>query len=299
MIGGCEHGRSGGVVRVVVFMVCVLGGMVFSGCVGSGQGKERAIVRGAAPGYAESAARYNEHVSRLERVWARAVVRLTYVDPEGELRTEQGDGFLQVIRPDRLALSLSKAGMLLFWLGCDAQRYWWIDLTGDEGVASFGRHEKFETSARDRLGLAIAPLDMIRLLGTSPMATGVGVEGATQWSRDGRLLGLTSRRAGGGFERVWVEPETMAPRMWELFDADERLVMVSELEGEMPVDVQGSGGLRPRMASRVTATHVESGTRIRLSLAGGRDTPVPEAFELDAILRAQRISRAVDLDVRR
>ena len=75
------------------------------------------VEMGPAPDYSEVAIRYNRRVDRLDRFFARANLNVTYFDQDGEKRNEQPEGRLQVIRPDRLALSLGRAGQTLFWFG--------------------------------------------------------------------------------------------------------------------------------------------------------------------------------------
>jgi hypothetical protein len=111
-----------------------LGAAILGGCAGNAQQRPAPVARGEAPAFAEAAARYNERVAHLDELWARSVVRLTYRDEQQELHNEQGEGLMQVVRPDRFAMSIKKAGKMLFWLGCDRDRYWWIDVVQDKAA---------------------------------------------------------------------------------------------------------------------------------------------------------------------
>lgn len=259
------------------------------------------------PKYSDIAAAYNARLVGTDRIAARANIQLTYIDKEGERKVENPEGTLQVIAtpPLRLALSLGKAGQTLFWFGCDGDRYWWLDLSDkNDRVAGVGRLSKFEGpdgAAQARLGIAIRPTDLIRLLGVVPLNPESRAQ--MQWSRDGKLLGVVTRLDGkSGFQRLWLEPQTYVPRTIELYDKRARLVLVGEHEGQENVQITRTGveglvGARPRVPSRVYCRHIESRTDIRLTLTGVRDGPISDkAFDLDELRRRLSVDRTVDLD---
>lgn len=255
------------------------------------------------PTYAAAVAEYNERVLPLDRLSARATIRLTYRDQAGEEHTEQPDGTLQIIRPRRLALDLGKSGQKLFWFGSDDERYWWLDLSNrDDRVAQVGRHDKFGagSTASKRLGIALSPLDLIAAVGITPIDP--SLKGVTQWSRDQTRLGIVSPLKQGGLQRIWLEPKTMVPTSIELFDAKRRLVLTATHEGDERVEmtrtgVPGSVGERPRIPARVTCIHHESKSEIRISLSDARDGPISDkAFKLDELITRLGVERVIDLD---
>lgn len=259
------------------------------------------------PTYTAAAADYNKRVLPLDRLTARATIRLTYTDRDGVEHTEQPDGTLQIIRPRRLALDLGKSGQKLFWFGSDEQRYWWLDLSDREDrFARVGRHALWDISAGGgaagrRLGVALRPLDLIAAIGVTPIDP--ALRGATQWSRDGTRLGIVSPPGvDSGFQRVWVDPSNMVPTSIELFDPQRRLVLTSTHEGDERVEitrtgVPGSVGARPRIPARVTCVHHASGTEIRLSLSDAKDGPISDkAFMLEELTRRLGVDRVIDLD---
>lgn len=255
-----------------------------------------------APPFGDVARAYNARVAPLDRVFAWTNLKLTYFDEQGEKRTEDPEGRLQVVRPDKLALSLGKAGTTLFWLGSDSERYWWIDLTDkDKPVAAVGRHALFNDQTARRIGLAIQPLDLIRLLGVVPI--NVSGTGATQWSEDGKQVGITSTLGNRGFQRIWLDPESLTPQEIELFSKDRQLIARAVHEGVEYVEItrkelpQALGAERARMPSRVFITHFESGTEVRITLTGVKDGRIVDAaFNLDEILRRNGVERVIDLD---
>lgn len=266
-----------------------------SGC--SSAPRVKPIERGPAPEYAGVASRYNESVSSIETLAASAVVRVTYKDAEGRTRREQGEGVLQVVLPDRLALSVNKVGRRLFWIGCDEERYWWFDLV-DERRAAVGRHELAHLVGGGEPASVIHPLSLIDLLGVTPMpVVGPDAAGASQWSADGHLLGLTTRARAGGYRRAWLDPETLEPVKIELFDASRRLVLLSELENHTTVSV--GGGRRAVAPSRITVYHPESGTEIRMTLYGIEDDRrriSERAFDFESLVDRLGVESIIDID---
>lgn len=272
---------------------------------------------GPAPTYSQAAAAYNQRVAPLDRLFARANIQLTYLDKDGELRTEQPEGMLQIIRPDKLSLNLGKAGQNLFWFGCDSQRYWWLDLSDkDDKFAAVGRHDLFGTPgnmASKRLGVAIRPRDLIMLLGIVPLDP--AARGVTQWAsnqpKDGSPPSLmvlapvgTPGTAAAGWVRLTLDAKSMMPRSIDLMDAKQKLILTARHEGEEQVEITrsdakgtiGAGALVP-MAGRVYAHHFESGTDFRLTLTGASDKVTSQkAFELAELVKTLRVDRQIDLD---
>lgn len=313
-----KHGRAG-----LVFAGCKLGFLggvalaagLIGGCQTATTPKAEPSASVSArplPNYADAVARYNERVLPLDRLIARATIRLTYTDREGERHTEQPDGTLQIVRPRKLAIDLGKAGKKLFWFGSDDERYWWLDLSDpDDRYAAVGRHDSWDANqnaAGRRLGIGLRPLDLIAAVGVTPIDP--LLKGATQWSQDGKRLGIVSPLANGGerspgrtgLQRVWVDPVTMVPRSIELFDADRKLVLRATMQGDERVEitrtgVPGSVGKRPMIPAQITCEDIESGTEIRLSLSDAKDGPISDkAFRLDELVRRLGVARVIDLD---
>ncbi len=265
--------------------------------------------RKAVPAYSAVARSYNERVELLGRLFARTVVVIKFTDEDGKRRSEQGEGFLQIVRPDKLAMSVSKVGKRLVWFGSDEQRYWWIDLV-DRKRAYVGRHDNYDTlRARGVIepGLGLRPLDLIQMLGTSPLPLdGDKPLGAVQWSSDGQRLGITVRRGtakDAGLMRVWIDPDTYEASLVELFDAGKQVVLVANLSEYEHVDLRNRGGNAPRVASRILIAGPEggplNGSELRMSLEGVEDHRVSDdAFKFDVVLDEVGVARedVVDLD---
>ncbi len=293
-------------------IVGVLVVLLASGCDAS-KSADAPVVRKPAPDYAAVAARYNADIATLDNLWCRATTQLRYKDEDGDNRIEQGEGHMQVLRPDRVALSIGKVGQVLFWLGCDAERYWWMDLAGAEHVAHVGRHDGPARAAAARgqgqggMVGSVSPRAVARVLGIVPLpAQG----GTAEWSADGRQIVATTaietdgRTGGGTRQRVWIDPgKNIAVRV-QLIGPDGRPELSAELSEEQFVELKGKAGPLPGVAGKVFVRHPASDTEIRLFLdglesgAGSAVRAKPAAFNFDALCKALRIDRVVDLDQR-
>ena len=268
-------------------------------------GGERQVIQrnGRPPEYSEVAREFNRTVDFLDRVSARANILLTYFDEDGKEHHEDPEGRLQIVRPNKLALSLGKAGQVLFWFGCDPEQYWWIDVADkDKRIAAVGRHEKFDDATAARIGLPIKPLDLIRVLGIVKMDP--SVQGATQWSNDGQYIGVTAPVGDRGFQRTWLDPKTYRPASIEIFNRAREMMLVAEHSGDEPVeitrDIPGAGLAHVRMPSRVEITHLKTDTKARITLTGIKDGPISDkAFMLPILLEKYPVDKTIDLDARK
>jgi len=282
-------------------MLLAIGASLATGC-----GAQRAagpVVRDQPPpSYAEIARVYNDRAERLDRVWARAVVRFEYEDDRGRMRREQGEGHLQFLAPGRLALSVGKLGETLFWLGCDEQRYWWFDLH-EANQASIGRHQNLGRPCNKSLGLPAHPHDIIQLLGVTPMPTGsIASSARVGWSGDGRWI-VVELPGAAGYTQYFIDPESYEPGWIKLLHPSDRSPLVhAELENYGNVSRRDEGGFFPRMASRISIRSPDEAGEIRLTLSAmsdGREDRgrlADSAFSFDALSRAYRPQNVVILD---
>ncbi len=275
------------------------------------------VLKKPVPGYTETARRYNADIAALDTLWCRATTQMRYTDEQGDKRIEQGEGHLQVQRPDRVALSIGKVGRTLFWMGCDNERYWWMDLSGDTHVASVGRHDGPARAAAARTneggpgGMvgSVSPRAVSRVLGIVPLPE---KGGTVDWSPDGRQLLLTAPIEGdagvsGARQRVWVDPEKNIATRVQLLGAPPAPgkagvpELAAELSEEQFVELVDKPGPKPGVAGKVFVTHPASGTEIRLFLDGlesGGTRIKPAAFNFEQLCKALRVDRVIDLDER-
>lgn len=282
--------------RAALLALCA--GMALAGGCASGDKPQpggQAPVVTAGPPYADAAAKHNANVKSFTRLFGYVVVQMKYLDKHGEKHEEQGEGRVQIIQPDHVAVSVGKVGETFFWLGSDSQRYWWLDLTGKQRVMFTGAHETYARSQARRVGVVVAPLDLVRLIGVVPLpATG----GQAQVSADGTRVGIVTTLDNGGRQRIWVDPRTYLPLSVELFNANGDLEIVSRLGEPDGVDITGVGS-RPLMNQRIEVTTAAGDAQITLRLSelqDGAGRMVPETFDARALARHYRVDTIIDLD---
>lgn len=238
---------------------------------------------------------FNARVGPLGRFKAWVNVRLRYRDDGGELREEQPEGLLQVVRPDRLGLRLGKAGKTLFWFGCDQNEYWWFDLEKTPSAA-VGRRDEMTASAREELGLSVAPWELIDLLGVSLLPPDAEVEIVEVGASDPRGLEITVWAAASGKDAtaprvplrryVLSSPEAIPSRV-ELFDAAGELIAWSELSGRQAVEFkEAKGPVSAEVPGEALIRSALDQTEVRVTLTRATDAQIAEqSFELPSLLK--------------
>jgi hypothetical protein len=249
------------------------------------------------PTYAAVASAQNERAARLQRVWARAVASITFVDSEGKQRWEQGEGHFQVIQPSKMALSVGKLGEVFLWLGCDEDRYWFID-PKETKRAYVGRHELVTRAKVESLGLPVAPRDLISLSGITPVPGKQGADSTLGRGSAGEFV-LEQPRPGALW-RTRLDPRLLTPVGIDIFDNGGRQIITSELEGYAEVRLRGEAGNFPVMPSRMKLTHLPTNSSMTLSLSdstdGGRGRLSSEVFNFESLVERLGITEVVDLD---
>jgi hypothetical protein len=294
--------RSGAAVLAVLF---ALG---FGACrerAGPGDGGQ-VVNPGPLPEYRAVAEGYNRRLVNLDRLWTYTSVRFWVVDEEGKERTEVLDGRLQLILPLCLSLRLDKVNSTYALLGSNAERYWWIEL-GDEPRAFWGAHAAVSDETLARVGgeggLPVHPLDMIELLGITPLpmpggGVGVGDEPEVSWSADGRWLRVTVP-GRVGLRRIWVDPATFEASKVELLHATADGMQVaawSDVSGHVRVEMS-MNRIEPLMPGRITM-HLP-GARVELRIDFPKNDgrrPKEDAFEFERLLKQYRVRRVECVD---
>lgn len=247
------------------------------------------------PAYAEVARRYNERVAPLTDLWARATAVVEGVDAQGERLREQAEGHLQLQPPRHLAMSLGKVGETYLYLGSNDERYWWFDMVdADAKVGFVGRHEDVTDDKIRALGLPVEPLELVELLGVTPLPEGEGARGRVRAVEGGARWQIVTP-ARWGTREVRVDPKTMEPSWIRLLDQEGRPLALAELDRYDLV--QGAPSPSPRVAGRLTVRTPRFRGDVRLSLydhAVGRTRAV--AFDLERLQRVYRLDEMKDLD---
>jgi hypothetical protein len=286
------------------------------------------------PAYADIAAAQNARAAMLDRFWAATTAIVTYQDQDGQVRTEQAEGHVQIIQPHQVALSLGKqiTSEIYFYLGSNEEFYWWLDrLDPERGVAYVGTHAMATPERAARFGAPVHPLDLLDLLGITPLpeagaegsdpatpggtggnvASVATVEGVptgdppglppgvrVAWSPDGSLV-MVDVPGRFGTRRVSFEPDTLLPRRVEILDQRGRVAVYSTLAGDVVAEVLEDSRQRPLVSAQVEVLIPGSETSIRLRMdrienRGSRQRDNP--FNLEGVLRAYPVDRIEDLD---
>ncbi len=248
----------------------------------------RATADVAAP-EAKVLASYASRASSLSRLWARVVFVLEYKDADGHARSEQGEGHLQFLAPDRLALSLGKVGQRVLYLGCDHDRFWFFDMT-DGGRAYVGRNANVGKPCTEDTGLPANPLDVLATLGVCALPEGsVGRIGGGVG--EARIFSTTP----SGRLRITAGIDTGEPSRIELLPGAAgdgatwagSPTIVATMSEYTPVEMRG-GGAPVRMPKQIVMEARAREMKLTLHLydpvRGSEKQLPPQAFDLDHLL---------------
>ena len=264
--------RGGGARGLALPLVCALLGA----CAGGPEPRAETVPPAERPDPAELRQRYNARVERLQRVWARAVVELSWRSREGR-RHEQGEGHLLVERPEKLALSVGKLGHTIFWSGTDGERQWLFDLSGDEKVLYLG-----ETAKGERAGpFGVPPRALLWLLGLRP----IGPSDAS-WRAGRYVYALADRPL-----EIALDPRTALPeRVTWRPGAAKGPRAVARLARPERVELAGAPpGAWPRVPSSIEIETKRPAGSARITLSALTDDPDRfggRAFDLEALREA-------------
>ena len=253
------------------------------------------------PSVTEIATAWNARVARLDRLWARTVVTMRYIDPEGERQSAQGEGHLQRLDWYKVALSAGKVGETLFWFGADEDRYWFFDLSNaDRRRVIVGRHDQLTRDKGDMLSIPVPPRQYMRFAGLSAFPT--RLEDATVKRLGADLIEVRFRDRSGS----WVyhlEDDTLYPVMIAALNAEGDIEVRSTLSDYRTVVLETPGDAIVQAAGRFVIEDVPSETSITITIDGqmidGRRAkkPKPGAFDFEALAEALGpLNEVIDLD---
>jgi hypothetical protein len=278
----------------------ILGLAVFAGC-RSAQPHPGGtpMTRGPAPTYDQVAEAYNARVNPLERLWARMVVRLKFVDGGGVDRSEQVEGHCMWARPSNVFVSFHKAGVDVAMLGSNQERFWWIELGGNKR-AFVGTHANATPERVAAAGLRVHPLDLMELMGLTSLPA--GREGcAVTWSSDGRSLVVTLP-GRLHLRRMVLDPTTHRPSRIELLGDQGRIEAFADLSLYQPVALRsaGPGAARPTIPTDVRFETDAGTTRAIMQLSDPQDDPSrfrnKAVFDFARLIERNDVRKVTDLD---
>ena len=266
-----------------------------------------------AGGYSEAVKIYNARIDKIDQLWARADMQVTWQE-EGEKKAEDLDGHLLLRRPGQTAIAMGKLGQTMLWAGCDEQRYWWLDLRQkDERIGYVGRHENVDQAAQvGLLAVQVQPRDVMALLGVVTLSGEKEMaEGQGQVKAAGEYWVL---EPADKLLRIWIKPsEGVAVRV-DLLDEDGTEKITAYLSNHQPVHLhkksgtaqqaisaEDQGSMLAREIEIVLRQSQEQG-RLKLKLrdvSDGRDDDriQEKVFDFNSLRKVYRLKRVIDLDV--
>jgi len=258
-----------------------------------------------APSTRELVESHNQRVSNLGTTYSQGVIEIHWTDDKGE-HSHQGDLEFWQTDGNRTALSISKLGERLFWLGSNAEQYWLFDLSDrDRRVLYLGRHDQ----PLERFGaLGVKPLALLDLLGLTSLDAGA-LPGADQPARydSQRQAWVIEAPGRGGRMRLYFDMATLLPKRIEELDEAGAVVAEADLSREQRVAVPGVAIMaRPQMPTKITIRRPQhqggkagekedqvTGYADIFINQTTTDAPRPTAFDLDALRKAMRPDREV------
>ena len=287
--------------------------LAMAGCRGSGSKSAPAkrvapAPRAKAPEYKTIAEAYNTRVAPLEKIWSTATIRIWYPDDQGEEQTDQVEAHFQYIRPSDLLLTFEKVGETYAALGCNEQQYWWIDKKQDR-KAYVGTHAQATAERIAELGLPVHPLDLIEVMGITPIPTtwnayGPGETPQVRMSDDGQSVIVTTLGRNGP-RRLWLNPVTLVPSRIELLGAGGKVLVSADLRDFQTVQVRPDPEgpvLSGSMPTRVLTSVDRGRVRVRMTLYDpqvGGSRPKPAAFDFQNLVKSLNVGEIEDMDAPR
>ena len=253
--------------------------------------------------YEDVANTVNARAKRLERFWAATIVKVWYIGREGENEVDQLDGDIHIVQPDMIGMSLEKVGVDVAALGANERFYWYLDLVADEEVASIGTHARANPDQLADLGVPVHPLDLLLLLGFSPIPDEPhDPEQPLRLSDSGRHIVVTAP-AQWGIVDYALDPDTLEPVRVEIRRATRLppVLTADMLEGSLAFqDRAPSDSPEVRIPRRIVIDVPEIEARVQIRFLDPRTSrrkPDERAFDLGDTLSRYGVRHRRDLDV--
>ena len=241
-------------------------------------------------------------VGDLDRLWAIASVGLRYVDAEGDRHRDQGEGHFQVVRPEtQVALTIGKLGEVYLLLGCDAQRFWWINRT-EERVAYVGAQAEARALALDQIGVPMLPTDLLILADLNRWPE-PGISGAGEVSRSDRDFDhvrtvMVEFDEPGRRRRVYLNAQNFDPVGVDLLTDSGELIARSTLKNLMRVDNRIDPTRPQWVPTRLVMEIPSAESRVEIELSHlemSRRRPKAVVFNFDELVRRFGVKRIVEI----
>lgn len=233
------------------------------------------------PSYASIAAAHNARIGRLHDIESRGVVELTWHDEDGRRHREpQVNVDLWINLPHRASMRLEKLSETYLWLGCDADRYWLFDLTGEERVLYMGQPDQPMVFGA-HLPVPFQPRQLLDLIGVTTLPLAGESEPVVAHDPETDAWRVTT-----GALRYHFARQSLLPRRIDLLNDAGEVALYSDLRNEQYVSTPNVPRLRqPQIPGMIDIHTADGSAHIKLVLTDPRAETFERAFDL-ARLRA-------------
>lgn len=265
--------------------------LILAGC--SSTGKVDVAKLPDPPSTQELASIHNERIAALDTLWARVSVRAKGTYDDGTGYEEQGEGHLQIVRPDRISLSIGKLGETYFVFGASESQYWSFNLAdADRKVMLIGAMDQVTPGKAAALGLPVHPSQLIALSGLSTID--LSQAGGTRWRDDGDAYGFATP-ARWGTTVTWFDPRTNLVVQTQAYNEYNELIATADMSRYKDAPVPGALPVQVPGKIEITTPNDNGFVRIETSEPQSRDIR-PMVFEPARLERAYRVDEVIDLD---
>ncbi len=237
---------------------------------------------------------HDARVGSLDSFWARASVRVEGRDAEGSRFSEQGEGHVQVERPDKVAVTVGKLGEVYFALGSNEDRYWLIDVSNaDRRVMVSGSQSEATPEKAAMLGLPVHPRDIPLLIGLMQME---GRDlGDPEFDGQGRVrVGLSTRWGPGA---LFFDARSLELVGSAAYAKDGGVLASAELSRYTDVTDALGVSVVGRVPSKIEMRVPGFDGFVRMELGEPRAKDInATVFNPERLARAYRVGERIDLD---
>jgi len=245
------------------------------------------------PSTIEIATKHNARVQAIDTLWARISIRAKGVYPDGKEYEEQGDGHLQIEKPDGVSLTIRKLGELYFAYGANSESYWSFNLFDkDRKTMLIGQLAEVNIEKASQLGMPIHPGELIELSGLMPID--LSGAGGSRWSEDGKLVGVTVPSQWGSFV-LWFDPKTDLVARSDVYDREGTHIASANLSRYKPASIADHQTVLVPGKIEITNPGQEGFVRIEISEPASKKIR-SMVFDPERLKQAYRVNEVIDLD---
>lgn len=251
--------------------------------------------------YPQFAAAYNRRVGKIERLWARVTMEVRWVDEQGNKHFEQGDGQLIVRKPDEMALAIGRLGNTMYWLGCDAKRYWMFELNPPKDQPRTAYIGSRALAHRHRLPWPIHPDQLLGILGISPINQEMP-DDDVRWHVDGQQGTLQSHAEPSNGSQVVFDVKYQRLLQRTVSRGENEVLLYADLSKYKPLKlVNKPPGAFPDVATRFELKLPPQQAQLSMTLSEMTNDPSKirdVQFNFEKLIKALKVEPkdVIDLD---